>query len=267
VVVIAFQDDVKDGFTKVKEDILDLKRSVNRELLAIDEVSNRLQRVVLKDEFYNFIKRLGERLDKIETSLEEYSSYEDNQKEVESKIKNLGKKISRQEDLSSEIKEVRKLRGKLAELEGSVVNTEKFNSDLRGLQNSISSMKKSALTGKEFENAKAELVRVSEKIEKVELESGKKLEQIESGLKTEVETLKGTLVEKETFDKNIKSLKKDISSVRNVLDSSVSEVDLSDYVTKKELGKDISKIDYITAEASKLSQKISDVGGNGRILQ
>ena len=80
---IAFQDDVKKAFSNVKDDILNLKRSVNRELLAVEEIGGKLQTVVAKEEFYSFIKRLGERLEKIEANLYVYSSYENDIKEVE----------------------------------------------------------------------------------------------------------------------------------------------------------------------------------------
>ena len=62
---IAFQDDVKKGFSKVKEDVLNLKRSLNRGLLAVEGLGDRLHAFVVKEEFYTFIKRLGDRLEKI----------------------------------------------------------------------------------------------------------------------------------------------------------------------------------------------------------
>ncbi|MAG16092.1 hypothetical protein CMO88_03455 [Candidatus Woesearchaeota archaeon] len=284
-VVIAFQDDVEKGFSRVKEDIFNLKRSVNRELVAIEELSGKLQTVLAKDEFYNFIKRLGERLDKLETNIDTYSGYDDELKEVDVKIKNLGKKISRQDDLSSEIKEVRKLRGKLSALEGSTVSAKKFNEELNKLLSDFSSLKEVMLTNKALEATKLKITKVNKRIadfEKIapskeevsnntetltaqrqsfeshKSENQKKFDLLEKTLGKEVGDLKESSVNKESFDRRSEELKKELNSIRSLLDSSVSEIDLSDYVTKKEVNKKLLKLEE-TSSTGKLSTDVLNI--------
>jgi len=285
VVGIAFQDDVKNSFSKVKNDMLNLKRSLNRDLIGIEELSGRIQTLTSKDEFYSFIKRLGERLDKIESSLETYLALEDGIKDTDSKLKSLFKKLSRQEDLSSEVKEVRKLKGKVSALEGSSVNILKFNDEVTKLDNAVSSIKKVMLTDKAFETAKTKVAYLNKHVdtlektlpskedvfknleilrslrqgfEKHKRDTQRKLDDNLNNLKKDVEGVRDASVEKESYSKKVGEIKKDLNSLKNFVDSSVSEIDLSDYVTKKELGKKFSTVDEISSGIEKLSSSASD---------
>lgn len=284
-VVIAFQNDVKEAFSKVKADILNLKRSVNRELVAIDELGSRLQTTTSKDEFYKFIKRLGERLDRIEASLQLYSGYEEDIKDVETKVKVVGKKLSRQEDLSSEIKEVRKLKGKLKELEGTTVNVNHFNIELSKLLSEISSVKKIMLTDEMFRHTESKLVNTNQRIEnlkkvipsrqelsdniqaltdlkqsfeKSEDVKKKKFNEISNTIKNEVENLQESFVDKDSFQKRANETGKELNSLKKLFDNSVSEVDFSSYATKKELTKNLVQIDDINSEIKKMSGDVSN---------
>jgi len=294
VVGIAFQDDVKKGFSKVKEDVLNLKRSLNRGLLAVEGLGDRLHAFVVKEEFYTFIKRLGDRLEKIEANLELSSAYEEEIKEVASRVNNLDKKLSRQENLSAEIKEVRKLRGRLEGLEGSAVKVQNFNDETSKLADSIASVKKGMLTGIVFENVKSEIADVGKKLESLEKsvpskeavsgnldaiksvrmgferlegENKKRADSVERDLRKEIETVKGGSVEKGLFEKKIGDIRKELNSLKSLLDSSVSEVDLSDYATKRELGKKISKVDEVKSEVERLENSISSAEGALRYIK
>lgn len=264
VVWIAAQDDVKRAFSKVKDDILNLKRSVNRELLAIDEMGSRLQTALSKEEFYSFIKRLGERLDKIEANLELYAGYDNEIKEVEARISNVGKKLSRQEDLSSEIKDVRKLKSKLSEFESSTVKTSDFTSENTKLLNNISSLKKLMTSNKVLEAVRSDMTEIGSRIEtleksastkeelaknasslsdlrkvvaKSESETNQKLDEISSNSKKSMEDLKEGYINKTLFDEKFTKLKKDLDALKRVMENSVSEVDLADYATQKAIDK------------------------------
>jgi len=285
VVGIAFQDDVKSSFSKVKNDMLNIKRSLNRELLAIEEVSGRIQTLTSKDEFYSFIKRLGERLDKIETSLETYLALEDDIKNTDAKLKSVFKKLSRQEDLSSEVREVRKLKGKVSALEGSSVNVQKFNDEVTKLDNAVSSIKKVMLTDKDFETAKSKVSDLNKHLaslektlpskedvfknletlrnlrqgfEKHKRDTQTKLDENLNKLKKDVEGIRDASVGKDLYNQKTSEIKKDLNTLKNLVDSSVSEIDLSDYVTKKEFGKNFSKVDEINSEIEKLSSSASN---------
>lgn len=294
---ISLQDDVKKSFANVKEDILNVKRSVNRELLAIEEIGGRLQTFVVKDEFYSFVKRLGERLDAIDDKMEAYLGYEDEIKSVDAKVNGLSKKLSRQDDMSGEVKEVRALRGKLEALEGSVVSARKFNEEIGKLLADVSSIKAVMLTGKSLESLKAKLAdaekraerleksipskadvsgsiaaveEVRESIRRVELDSQKRLEEIEKtaskrleevsgSLRVDVEGIRASSVDKAAFEKSVKELKKETASIRNVLESSVSEIDFSDYVTRKELGKKLLAVEELDADIGKSERNIAEI--------
>ncbi len=296
---------MKKSFAKVKEDILNIKRSVNRELLAVEEVGSRLHTFVVKDEFYSFIKRLGERLDAIDDKMEAYLGYEDEIKNVDAKVRSLAKKLSRQEDLGGEVKEVRALRGKLAALEGSAVSAKKFNDEIGKLLADVSSIRGAMLTGKALDSLKAKLAdaekrverleksvpskadvsgsiavveEVRESIRRVELDSQKKLGELEKasnkkledvlgGLRAEVEGIKASSVDKSSFEKSIRELKKETASVRNVLESSVSEVDFSDYVTRKELGKKLLAVEELDADMGRSERDIAELESALQLLR
>ncbi len=295
---ISLQDDVKRSFENVKGDILNLKKGVNRELLAVEEIGSRLQAFVAKDEFYSFVKRLGERLDRIDESLDAYLGYDEDIKSVDAKVKNFGKKLSRQEDLSEEVKEVRALRGKLAAIEGSAVSAQKFNESVGRMSSDISSVRASMLAAKSLDSLKAKLANAEKRveelerdvpskedvsgglaaveelgksIERLEVESRKKAEDSEkenrkmlgavSGrLTADIESVRASSVDKAVFEKSLKEIKKESASIRGVLESSVSEVDFSDYVTKKELGKKLLALEELNSGIRRVAQDNAEMG-------
>ncbi len=297
---ISLQDDVKRSFAKVKEEILNLKRAVNRELLAVEEMGGQLQTFVVKDEFYSFIKRLGERLDKIDENLESYLGYEEEIKNVEAKVKGLGRKLSRQEDLGGEVKEVRALRGKLAALEGSAISANKFNDALSKVSSDVSSLKVSMLTSKVLDGLKAKLANAEKRVEELEKvvpskedvlsglavieelkksaeklegdnrkkaedaekENIKRLDEVSGRLTADIESVRASSVDKTAFEKSLKELKKDAASIRSVLESSVSEVDFSDYVTKKELVKKLLALEEINSDIGRVAQDNAELENN-----
>ncbi len=383
---ISLQDDVKRSFEKVRDDILALKRSLNRELLAIEEMSGCFQTVVVKDEFYSFVKRLGERLDRIDDHLEAYLGYEDDIKNVDAKVNSLGKKLSRQEDLGNEVKGIRRLNGKLEALEGSAISAQKFNESIGKILSDVSSVRNSMLTGKALDSLKTRLLEAEKKVESleksvpskdeisasagavkelremldkaksavtkkvealegsaisaqkfneaigkvssdvshlksamltgkaldslktrlleaekkvesleksvplksdvsgsvaaveelresvrmIEVDSQKRLEDIENNtdkklgdisgsLKVDIGSIKASFVDKSVFEKSLKELRKEDASIRGVLESSVSEVDFSDYVTRKELGKKLLAIDELNSDLGRVAQNASEL--------
>ncbi len=289
---ISLKDDVKRSFDKVKDDILNLKKGVNRELLAVEELGSRLQAFVVKDEFYSFVKRLGERLDRIDENLEAYLGYEDDIKSIDAKVKNFGKKLSRQEDLSGEVKEVRALRGKLAEIAGSSVSAQKFNDYVGKLSSDVSSVRASMLTAKSLDGLKEKLAKAEKSVDALEMavpskedvsaglaaveelrkivervegefrkkaedsekEGGKRLVDVSERLAAGIESVRVSSVDKSVFEKSLREIRKESASLRSVLESSVSEVDFSDYVTKKELAKKLLALEELNSDISKVAQ-------------
>ncbi len=302
---ISLQDDVKRSFDKVKGDILNLKRAANSELLKVEEIGGRLQAFVAKDEFYSFVKRLGERLDRIDENLEAYIGYEDDIKGIEGKLKGLDKKLSMQEDLGRDVKEVRALRGKLAAFEGSTISVQKFNESIGKVSSEVSSVKAAMLTLRALDGWKAKLAnaekrvealeqavpskedvsgglaaveelrkkvgyfekRGMEKAENAERESRKRLDEVSGGLAAEIEGLRASCVDRGSFEKSLKELRKESASIRGVLENSVSEVDFSDYVTKKELGKRLLALEELDSGISKVAQENEKLGEGLELLK
>ncbi|MBI2664781.1 hypothetical protein HYX10_05585 [Candidatus Woesearchaeota archaeon] len=277
-VCIAFDKGVKDAFSKVKDDILNLKRSVNRELHAIEELGGRFQSAVLKEEFYSFIKRLGERLDKIEASIERYSGAEDSIKEVDAKVAAVARRISRRDDLAAELRTVRKLKSQIDELQSTSVSSKKFGEEIRSLTDRISQADSRAVNVKDAARLKTELLQMAEKLA-ADISEGKKafdaaigeskksLDAAEQGLKAEMASVSDNMVRKEVFDKKLADVNKQVSSINSTLDRSVSDVDLNDYVTKKDFDAAVSKMDGVSRDVNRISQGLSAVEENFKQLQ
>ena len=120
--------------------MLALKRTLNKELLAIDEITAKLQSNVPKDEFYSFVKRLGNKLDSIETAIDAYAGHEEEQKEADRRIKLLSNKLAKREDLSSELKEIRTTKARLEAFEELSVKKLEFNKEISAISTTIASL-------------------------------------------------------------------------------------------------------------------------------
>ena len=200
---IAFQDEVKKSFSRVKKDMLDLKRTLNQERLTAGRMNGRMRELISKDEFYSFIKRLGERLDGIDVSLEAAYRLEAAIKNLEEKIRSVSGRVSRREDLNAEMRELSGIKSRLASLENSAVD-------------------------RDF-------------------------------LSSEVESLRRKAVDKDFLGKKEKGLKKELDSIRKFVEASIVEVDLGQYVTKKEFEKKLSKIDDLNSEVARISADTSNL--------
>lgn len=131
---IAFQDEVKKSFSRVKKDMIDLKRALNQEKLAAVKMKDGMQGLLSKDEFYSFIKRLGDRLDGIDASIESSLRLEGAIKNLDEKIRGVSGRISRKEDLNAEMKDMRKFKSKFASLESSALDKNRFRSEFEILR-------------------------------------------------------------------------------------------------------------------------------------
>ena len=159
---IAFREEVRTSFSRVKTDVSGLRRALNRERLATGRFAGKVQTLVTKEEFYSLVRRISDRLDKIDTSIEKLSH----------------------------------LKRRMATLQ------EDFDV--------ISSIKKGPIDTK----------KVTDEIEKVRKGSADK----------------AFVLKKE------KDLKSQINALKAFLESAISEVDIGEYVTKKDLEKRLLKV-------------------------
>lgn len=206
----AFQENVRRSFSRTKEDVLNLKRTMNREFVAIEKLGERFQFYTSKQEFYDFISSLTNKLEKIEESAKVYDTFEEELKHIESRFRALNKKIERKENLEKEVREIRKLRGRVASLEGSSVDSGRYNKDLAKIYSEFSSYRRSMLTDKEFNVARDKIGDASKEIKRI----------------------KDSAVSYENFDGKVNELEKVIAKVKERLDFYVKSSDLSNYVTK-----------------------------------
>ena len=203
VIIITFQDEVKKSFSIVKKDMIAIRRTLNQGKLATNTLNARMQELTSKDEFYSFIKRLGERLDRIDSSLETALKTERSLKNLEGKIKGVSGRISRKDDLNAEMKELRKVKSRLDTLESSTMDKNRFGS--------------------------------------------------------EIENLSGKFVDRNFLGKREKGLKKELNSIRRFVEASVVEVDLGQYITRKDLDNRFSRIDDLNSEVARISADLSNV--------
>ena len=254
---IAFQNDVKRSFSKIKGDILNLRRRMNREFATIDKIGDKFQAYASKEEFYSFVNTLAVRLDKIETKAEVHTTFDDKLKKIEIKIKDLNNRISIKESLKAEVKEVRKLRGRLAALEGKAVDSAVYSKETSKILSDISAAKKAMLTDKEFESAREKIVRMSQELKDLK-DSKVSEEKFGSKIKEAGESIEEA---EQRFERKVRDVQKSISDVKSELDMSVSDVELSDYVTKKAFSKKMDEINdqSFKRDVEKLDRAVKDL--------
>ena len=200
---IAFQDEVKKSFSAVKKDMIAFRRSLNQGKLAADMLNARMRELTSKDEFYSFIKRLGERLDRIDSSLERTLKLERSLKNLDEKTKGVSERILKKEELNAEVKDLKKLKSRFDDLESSTVDRNRFTA--------------------------------------------------------EIESLHGKFVDRNFLGKREKGLKKELNSIRRFVEASVVEVDLGQYVTRKDLDNRFSSIDDLNSEVARISADLSNM--------
>ncbi|MBI2581092.1 hypothetical protein HYV85_04800 [Candidatus Woesearchaeota archaeon] len=326
------EEEVKKSFARVKEDILQLKRSVNKQAFADEETGKALGNLLQKDEFYAFIKRLGSKLEELENQFPSKSDTEDVQElasELREEISNIRKAVERKDELAEEIRQVRKLQGKVLELEGISVPKPEFSKEVARLKADLSSLKSetsakssevsssaSFLTGslakltKDLTDfgarlnslatravVKDDISSFTERIESSSQEAsrgfaslkrdvdkkvsfvgsfegrlsslGEKLASAETSIVAINESLSRKFVDKHNFEKSVAELRSKLNETKQLVDSSMSEVNLDDYVTRRSLKQQLSSVsDSVPAAVdSALSSKLSSVEEQLRSLK
>ena len=141
------EEEVRKSFARVKEDILQIKRSLNKQVFSVEEINKTISNSLEKEEFYAFIKRLGLKIEELENSFPVKSDKEDVDalaSELSEEIAGLRKLLQQRDDIANEIREVRSLKGKVLELEGSAVSRAEFSKDTTKLKAELSALKASS---------------------------------------------------------------------------------------------------------------------------
>lgn len=299
------EEEVRKSFARVKEDILQVKRSLNKQVFSVEEINKAIGNALGKEEFYAFIKRLGSKIEELENSFPAKSDKEDVD-ELASGLRNeiaaLRKLLQQRDDLADDVREVRSLKGKVLELEGSSVSKAEFSKEAAKLKAELSAVKASAKTGAATASdglsslasslskltssladlgaklnslaakavAKEDIAAFTDRIESSHQEAlrgfsalkrdvdkktafastveekllafSEKLAESERMIGSMGDVISKKLVDKSAFEKSISELRSKINDAQKLLESSVSEVNLDDYVTKRSLKQQISSL-------------------------
>ncbi len=316
------EDEVKRSFARVKEDILQVKRSLNKQLFSLDELKKSLGGSLDKDEFYAFVKRLGSRIEGIENSFALKSDREDvtevssDIREEIAKVRNM---VGQRDELADEIRHARALRGKVAELEGISVSKAELSKELARLSGEIAKLKASATssssqlsslsgsTSKLSEDisdisakanslsAKAamkdDISSFTDRIESSHREASRafaslkrdvdkrlsmmdavderlsslsdKLSAAETAISGIASSVSRKYADKSGVEKAIAELRSQLEDTKKVLESSMSEVNLDDYVSKRSLKQQLSSLSESVSSSvsSALASRLSQVEG------
>ncbi|MBI2145149.1 hypothetical protein HYU18_02395 [Candidatus Woesearchaeota archaeon] len=295
------EEEVRKSFARVKEDITQVKRSLNKQLFSAESLQKSLDAALGKEEFYAFVKRLGLRIE----SLEDSFSLKSDKKDVAVLVSDLREEISRlrqfsekRDEVADELRQARMLRGKVLELEGLAVQRAEFSresakvrSDVAALKSSLASRASevsslsesvSKLTGslaelegkanslsanavqkeeiasftariesstreaaRSFATLKRDVdkrIAILESVEERLLSFSDRLSATEGGLSGLQESIQKKSVDRASFEKAISDLKAQLAETRQLLESSMSTVNLDDYVTKRSLKQQLAQV-------------------------
>lgn len=275
--LVLSEEEVRKSFARVKEDITQVKRSLNKQLFSIEGMGKTLGNVLPKDEFYAFVQRLGSKVEELENTFlikPDKKAVEELVSELRSEILAVRKVAERREDLTNELMQVRSLKGKLLELEGIAVSKPEFSKELAKLKVDLSGLKLAATEASDVFSSlsssvsgiKGELSGMSSDVSafKSKSEEGdakasslssslSKLEKSLTALSSKVNSLSSSTVAKEeiaAFTDRIESSNQEslrgFSSLKRDMDRKVSDVD-----------KKMSLIDSVEEKVSALGEKLS----------
>lgn len=325
--LVLSEEEVRKSFTRVKENILQIKRSLNKQAFSVEEINKAIGNALGKEEFYAFIKRLGSKIEELENSFPEKSDKEDVDEMVSGlreEIAALRKLLQQRDGLLEEVREVRSLKGKVLELEGSSVSRAEFSKEATKLKADLASVKASSsssakeldslsdslfsslsklstnladlsakfnsLTAKavvkedissftdRIESSHQEALRgfsalkrdvdrktafartveeelssfsekqsgfeaaFGEKLSEFDNTLSKKLSGFESALAAVHDTVSKKLVDKSAFEKSIGELRSKLSDAQKLLESSMNEVNIDDYATKRSVKQQLASL-------------------------
>ena len=171
----------------MRTDVVNLKRRTNQHSLMAEELTSRVLACVPKEEFYKFIKKLADRLDKIE-DMRDWRRKEKEKEEIDFRFTQLEKKARIKESLKSEVKQVRKLQAKVSLLEGTSVKISDYNKEITNLIKGLSEARKIMATEKEVEDVKESMAELDKKTETAITDHNKKTEKSIADFSKKTET-------------------------------------------------------------------------------
>ncbi len=333
--MVLSEEEVRKSFARVKEDILQIKRSLNKQLFSVDQLGKSAGSSLQKEEFYAFIKRLGSRIEELENNFVVKSDKEDLEElssELGAEIASLKKAVERRDELTEEIRQARSLRGKVLELEGIALSKPEFAKEFAKLKAEISGFKAVASSaGGDVSSLSSSLSRLASDISNISarlnslsatvvqkgdvasftdrMESshrevsrgfsalkrdidrkvsesdnklssldsfeerlsllGEKLAQAETSLANLNQAVSKKFVDKHEFAGAIEEVRSKLNDTKQVLESSMSEVNLDDYVTKRSFKQQLSSVSESVSSGimSGVSSRMEGIEGQLKLLK
>lgn len=159
---------VKASFLRVKTDINNLRRSLNKQLFEIDDLSKKLGVLTTKEEFYSFVKNLGNKLDQMEQLFADRKLLEMHKEEFMARIEALRNELRKKEDLRRDIKLVRTVRRDLADLESRIIDKADVKKEIRQLDNKLFGLKQQLKALERVRNEIKEVSKLRISVERLE---------------------------------------------------------------------------------------------------
>ena len=257
VFIIADIDDVnkqlRTAFSRVKDDVTDIRESLSEQLSKIDGMNKNLERYTTKDEFYAFIKKLMQRLDDLETGLVKPKELHDVEDTTRARFLDVNERIKQLQALSKDVENLKALKEKVSSIEGSSLDKSDFKKTEKRLDDDIGALQ--------------ELQSQYEKLEKKSTSTEKRVKELEEGMEeasrvegdfnTYKKTADRQLVENAEITKSgLDSLSEELAKIKKLeLDQALGSL-RSDLLELKEKTATSKEVDETNA---KLREEIREV--------
>lgn len=224
--IIADIDDInrqlKAAFSRVKDDVTDIRQSLGEQLSKLEVVNKRLEQYATKPEFYSFVKKLMQKLDDLEASLvkpEELHAVEDNTK---AKLEEVNGRIKQLQALSQDVERLKALRERVSAVEGSSLDKSEFKKTRTNLEKDIDVLKE---LQSQYEKLEEESSSTEKRVKKLE-EGIERLSKIDEELDSYKENTDKQLIENvEIIKSGLESLSEELSKVKKLeLDKALSSL-------------------------------------------
>ncbi len=238
---------LRNAFANVRKDINDLKRSINRNVLSIEQLSSDAQASTSKDEFYRFLKNLDVKLDALEKRTATVQSQDDFETAVGEKQQNLNAEIKKLRADTADVKKISQLQKQLDTLKENSLTRKDLTTEMKSLAKELNKLHS------EFDKADAEkqlqptLDKLNKQLSTVERNIAD-IQEAQSNTKDDVKQLQKSEGDIQTTRADLLKLQDEFHDLREAAAD-------KDYVDKASSGK---QTDY-SKEIEKLRNDIADL--------
>lgn len=222
---------VKSSFSKVRTDINNIKRRLNKQFFEIEDLSKRLDALTTKEEFYSFVKDLTSKLDQMEQVFIDRKLLNMHKEEFLARLEALRNELRRREDFGRDIKTVRAVRKDLDDLGDRILDKEEFKRETKEIDNQVLGLRQQIKNLEEATKDIKELTKLRVSIERVEKdfvswkEFFKKTKDIKDvlainqesfeELREEIQKVKKARIPMKDFEKGLKSAEELLKKLSN----------------------------------------------------